>query len=332
MGRPLAVRGRKVKLAFYEVFGDPERNDQITVTRVGNAQLMIPEDTFLNQTGNAALRCKINDNIYQLAGTNGQATIFEGTVLPNTRRQRIVQFTPMKAVEGNPHSGRIVLRTGTLNRGEAIFNIQKLRKNTDAAANSMVCFTPGTRILTAFGELPIEDLRPGDLIHTADNGLQPLAWMGNRKISNTRLHVAPHLRPVKISKDAFGPGLPMADMWVSPAHRFLLSSAKSADIFGESEVLAPAAGLINGTTITTDNSPRDTCYVHLLFEEHQVIFAENLPTESFFACPSTLMALEEEAREQVFEILPDLREHPLCYSKPARLALGFDEVHLVQAA
>jgi len=331
MGRPLAVKGRKVKLAFYEVFGDPERNGQITVTREGEANLIIPDDTFLNHSAGAMPRCKINERAYQMVGKNGQAIIYEGLVMPNTRRQRLVQFTPMKAIDHKQANGRIVLRNGFLNRGEAIYDIRKLSKNSDAAANSMVCFTPGTRILTAFGDLPIEDLRPGDLIHTADNGLQPLAWKGQREISATRLHVAPHLRPVKISKDAFGLGLPATDMWVSPSHRFLLTCDKP-DIFGETEVLAPASGLINGTSITVNTKQADTTYVHLLFEEHQVIFAENVPTESFFACPNTLMALEPEARQQVFDVIPELKTHPLNYSKPARLALDADDVHLVNAA
>ena len=321
-----------MKLAFYEIFGDPERNSQITVTREGEACLMIPDDTFLNQSGQEMLRCSINEQVFQLVGKNGKAIIFEGLVVPNTRSQRRVQFSQIRAVDRKQANGRIVLRAGHLKRGEAIHDIRRLHKNSDVTANSMVCFTPGTRILTAFGDLPIEDLHPGDLIHTADNGLQPLAWKGQREISATRLHVAPHLRPVKISKDAFGPGLPTADMWVSPSHRFLLNSGKSADIFGESEVLAPASGLINGTSITTDSTQKDTTYVHLLFEEHQVVFAENVPTESFYACPDTLMALEPEARQQVFDVMPELQTHPLNYSRPARLALGADEVRLVKAA
>jgi len=293
---------------------------------------MIPDDTFLNASSDDMLRCAINDHLYEIVGCAGQATVFEGIIAPNTRHQRLVQFSTIKAEDGQQSNSRIVLRSGTLKRGEAIFDIAKLPKNTDASANSMVCFTPGTRILTAFGHLPIESLREGDLIHTADNGLQPLVWKGSREISSTRLHVAPHLRPVKIHRDAFGPGLPAADMWVSPAHRFLLKSNRTADLFGEKEVLAPASGLINGTSVTTDESQRDTCYVHLLFEEHQVIFAENVPTESFFACPNTLMALRSDAREQVFDVMPELKNHPLNYSKPARLALAVDDVQLVHAA
>ncbi len=310
-----------MQLAFYEVFGDPERKGQITVTGEGSAELLIPDDTFINAAQPETLQCKINDQLFSLSNGSDNSPIFEGVVLPNTRHQRLVRFSTIHTKDDAHPNNRIILRSGQLNRGEAIFDIRPLSAQNSVPTQSMVCFTPDTRILTAFGHMPIQDLTPGDLIHTADNGLQPLLWIGSREITRARLHVAPQLVPVKISKDAFGPGLPMADMWVSPAHRFLLRSKRFNDQYGENEVLAPASGLINGTTITTDTTKQDTRYVHMLFEEHQVIFAENVPTESFFPNPDTLMALTEQAREQVFTTLPDLRSHPFSYSPPARLAL-----------
>jgi hypothetical protein len=321
-----------VQLAFYEVFGDPERNDQITVTQEGTAELLLPEDTFINAAPLDTLQYKINNQVYYLNNGPGPSPIFEGVVLPNTRRQRLIRFSIIQAKSDTQSNRRIILRSGQLNRGEAIFDIRPLSAQNSVSAQSMVCFTPDTRILTAFGHMPIQDLTPGDLIHTADNGLQPLLWIGSREITRARLHVAPHLAPIKVRKDAFGPDLPMADMWVSPAHRFLLRSRRFNDQFGENEVLAPASGLINGTTITTDTGKQDTRYVHMLFEEHQVVFAENVPTESFFPNPDTLMALTKEAREQVFSTLPDLRAHPFSYSPPARLALRTTDLPRVHAA
>ncbi len=324
--------GRAVQLAFFDVFGDPERNDQITVTHEGSAELLIPDDTFINAAPPDSLQCKINDQLFSINNVGNTSQIYEGVVLPNTRHQRLVRFSEIHTPAEKQTNRRIILRSGQLERGEAIFDIRPLSAQHSVSTQSMVCFTPDTRILTAFGHLPIQDLKPGDLIHTADNGLQPVLWIGSRDITRTRLHVTPQLAPVKISRDAFGPGLPMADMWVSPAHRFLLRSKRFNDQYGENEVLAPASGLINGTTITAGNRNQDTRYVHMLFEEHQVIFAENVPTESFFPNPDTLMALTSEAREQVFDTLPELRTHPFSYSPPARLALRAADIRQGHAA
>ena len=41
-------------------------------------------------------------------------------------------------------------------------------------ASGVICFTPGTRILTPYGVVPIEWLREGDLVQTKDNGATAL--------------------------------------------------------------------------------------------------------------------------------------------------------------
>ena len=57
--------------------------------------------------------------------------------------------------------------------------------------NTMVpCFTPGTLIETADGEVDVADLRPGDLVLTRDNGYQEVHWVGAKKLSGEELRAA----------------------------------------------------------------------------------------------------------------------------------------------
>ena len=51
------------------------------------------------------------------------------------------------------------------------------------------CFTPGTRIVTDQGEVAVEDLRPGDMILTRDNGFQPLVWAARPIVMHTHIAV-----------------------------------------------------------------------------------------------------------------------------------------------
>ena len=44
------------------------------------------------------------------------------------------------------------------------------------------CFTPGTRIDTAFGAVPVELIREGDLVRTADHGFLPVRWTGRQRV------------------------------------------------------------------------------------------------------------------------------------------------------
>ena len=47
-------------------------------------------------------------------------------------------------------------------------------------------------------------------------------------------------------------------------------------------------------------------YFHLLFDHHEVIFAEGAPTESFYTGPEALKAISAEAMEEILAILPEL--------------------------
>ena len=47
-------------------------------------------------------------------------------------------------------------------------------------------------------------------------------------------------------------------------------------------------------------------YVHLLFDQHQVIYSEGLPTESFLPGPQTSKSFEDEIIEEITAIFPEL--------------------------
>lgn len=165
-------------------------------------------------------------------------------------------------------------------------------------ASIFLCFTAGTLIQTAEGQRPIEDLRVGDLVETLDNGAQPIRWIGRR-----RLLARGNLAPVRITAGAMGNRRMME---VSPQHRMLVTSTVAELLFGENEVLVPAIHLVDGQSIirrvggTVD-------YIHLLFDRHEILFAEGIPSESFHPGLSSLDALSRKASEEVYRIFPQLR-------------------------
>jgi len=171
--------------------------------------------------------------------------------------------------------------------------------------NIVPCFTPGTMVATPTGERPVEDLRAGDKIITRDNGIQEICWTGQKALNGVELQQAHHLRPVLIRAGALGNGLPERDMMVSPNHRMLVASDRTALYFEEREVLVSAKHLLNSNGIQNVDVI-GTTYIHFMFEQHQVVLANGAWTESFQPGDYTLDGMGNAQRTEIFELFPEL--------------------------
>lgn len=150
-----------------------------------------------------------------------------------------------------------------------------------ASLTAPPCFIAGTQILTPDGYRTINDLAVGDLVTTLDHGAQPVRWIGVARLPKSVLVNEPKFRPVTICKDAFGRGRPARDLQVSPQHRILVSGWQAEILFGEADVLVPAIKLVNDLTIRSTGPDNDVTYVHLMFDRHEIIWADGLTSESF---------------------------------------------------
>ena len=185
------------------------------------------------------------------------------------------------------------------------------------------CFTTGALIETAQGERPIEDLVIGDQIATRDNGLRPIRWIGRRKVSGLAMERA----PILIRKGAYG-GL--RDMRVSPQHRMVIGGWRAKVLFGADEVMARAKDLVDGDAVTS--APVDQVeYWHILLDDHEVIYADGAPTESFFPGDESLSSIGAGAREEVFALFPELRSRPTTFGPAVRMSLKQHEARLLRS-
>jgi len=196
----------------------------------------------------------------------------------------------------------------------------------------VICFTPGTMIRTGDGAQRIEDLREGDLVQTKDNGMQPVRWIGKRRMSGARLFAMPHLRPVRFRADALGLARPDQDLLVSPSHRLLIKGNVAQDLFNAPEVLVTAKDLINGRTITVDLQVPKTTYVHLMLPCHEILWANGVETESFHPANTALTTLASDDRARLLERFPDLDYDPHIYGRFARRNLSASEAAILRHA
>jgi len=132
------------------------------------------------------------------------------------------------------------------------------------------CYVPGTRIATPSGEVAVENLQIGDLVATTSGVAKPVKWIGRRSYTAATVAGNSNLQPVVIRKDALGAGLPHRDLMVSPMHSMLID-----------EVLVPAAALVNGVSIVRRETAGAAEYIHVELDQHEMIFAEGAPAETF---------------------------------------------------
>ncbi len=185
------------------------------------------------------------------------------------------------------------------------------------------CFTPGTLISTNEGTRPVESLSVGDFVHTMDNGLQAIRWIGNRQVCASGPFAPVVFKPGAIGNDR--------ELRVSPQHRVLVQGWQAELFFGRSEVLVPAKHLINGADVV--QVPEDTItYYHLLFEHHEVIRSNGALTESFFPGDQILLQ-DRQLQSELLELFPELANiGALRFAQTARATLRANEARMLLPA
>lgn len=139
------------------------------------------------------------------------------------------------------------------------------------------------------------------------------------------------LRPIRISVGALGKGLPKQDLVLSPWHRVLVRSKIAYRICGENETLVPVKKLLGLEVIDVVEAQEDVTYYHLLFDRHEVIFANDAPTESLFLGPQSLKSLSQDMLEELTTLFPAILRtigSTLFAKKAKRLPFGSVDTEL----
>ena len=202
---------------------------------------------------------------------------------------------------------------GTDVRGPELKELQSMTVNSVTATDfsallhndfqSFACFVEGTRLVTPDGLRPIESLKVDDLVETADHGAQAIRWIGRSKVLQMG-----KMAPVCIKQSSLGCGLPFADLEVSQQHRMLVRSIVLERMTGCPEALVAAKFLLPlpGIELKPEIAPIN--YLHLLFDRHEIVFAEGAPSESLFPGPQALEMLGPKCSREITSLLPSMKK------------------------
>lgn len=171
-----------------------------------------------------------------------------------------------------------------------------MRIDPDAARTRLaevacVSFMRGTHITMADGrQILIEDLGVGNRILTRDNGPQVIRWIG----SHTSRAIG-EFAPIVIKAGALNNE---NDLHVSPNHRLFIYQRRDDLKLGRPEVFVRARDLLNGETVTILEGGFVE-HFQILFDHHQIIYAEGIAAESMPFSKRTTAVLPPDLAERL---------------------------------
>ncbi len=184
----------------------------------------------------------------------------------------------------------------------------------EARLSDVLClsFGRGTMITRPDGrQQPIETLAAGDPVLTRDHGTQPLRWVGR-----TTMRAIGPFAPVVITAGVLGNA---GDLIVSQQHRMFLYRHQRPE-GGTSELLVQARHLVNGGSVFLREGGF-TDYFALVFDRHEIIFAEGIAAESLLITEATISRLPPELSADMRTRFPGLTQTQHFGTEVERLAL-----------
>lgn len=172
----------------------------------------------------------------------------------------------------------------------------------DISLSDLLCvsFARGTMISLASGkQRAIEDLGLGDKVLTRDHGAQQIRWVGK-----ATLRAVGAFAPVLITAGTLGNS---GDLIVSQHHRMFLYQRQRKRSLPTAELLVQAKHLVDGERVFL----REGGFVDffsLVFDHHEIIYAEGIPAESLMVNDATVSRLPAELSEDVRARFPGLSQ------------------------
>lgn len=157
-----------------------------------------------------------------------------------------------------------------------------------------ICYGPGALIRTPDGDVPVEDLRVGDLVWTLDHGPQPIRWL--RKGAYPLEGAEEHDRPVLIAAGALGVGRPSRDLIVSPQHRVLVGARNQLERLSDGEAFVPAKSLTAMRGVRHMKGKRAIVWTHFACDRHEVVMANDRLSESLLLGRMAMNKLSKSER------------------------------------
>ena len=158
------------------------------------------------------------------------------------------------------------------------------------------CFDIGTLIRTPKGNIPIEQLRVGQVLSTVDGGQAPIAWIAGHKVKFADDNDP--RKPILFSKGALGKNVPHRDLVLSPQH------CLDGRPLGLGPRLIPAKSLTHLPGVRVMHGRRAATYFSIILPRHNLIWANDYSCESTYPGNFVMSVLPAVYRRQIMILFP----------------------------
>ena len=141
------------------------------------------------------------------------------------------------------------------------------KRATSAIADGIL---RGTIVLTLKGEMPVEQLMPGDKVITRDSGVATVTAIESLKTI---------VQTVKIKAGSLGQTRPEDDVVIPAEQDILVRDWRARSLFGLDQAVVPAGKLIDDEYIV-DNGLQDALLFQICFDQPHVFYAGGVEVQS----------------------------------------------------
>ena len=165
-------------------------------------------------------------------------------------------------------------------------------------------FARGTLIKTTQGEMAIEDLQPGDMVHTSTGEPAKIMWIGSSTFVPS--DAARRMPIIRIMADAFGQARPASFLTVGPSARLLQTpDYLRAEAHG-TRMFTPARNFVDGVNVIEICPPTPVRMFHLCLSRHAAINAGGLEMETFHPGAAASRSVSHAMRDLFLSMFPHL--------------------------
>ena len=195
---------------------------------------------------------------------------------------------------------------------DALGNIEDARVTAPAvSALEATCgaFAHGSLITTENGDVPIEDLLPGDKVLTRDDGPQEVRWIGSMSLvptTSSPKHIPPKL--VRMTENSTGLGRPNRDIIFGEHARLLRRNAACRSLFGTEAAFAPIGAFVDGVQIIEISPISPVKVFHILLDGQHIIQAAGMEMESYHPGRRDALGLSNNSLSVFMELFPMLSD------------------------